>query len=100
VLQVTNSAPQSARITVEMNGLLAVDSRLPAARHGDCMGGPIYQWYYSLPLGRVALTAAREGEPQQLLTFRVMPGRRWVVIDAQQGFPLEPRLFTEEPVWG
>ena len=100
VLQITNSATVSAHLRVTLDGELAVDDRLPAARPSECSSSPIYQWHYKLPAGRAILTATREGEPPETLTFRVIPERRWVVIDAQRGLPLEPRLFKDEPMWG
>ena len=100
VLQITNSATVSARLRVTVDGELAVDTRLPAARPSECISSPVYQWHYKLPVGRVVLTATREGESPESLTFAVTPQRRWVVIQAQRGFPVEPHLYRDEPVWG
>jgi len=98
VVQVTNVAPTSTRMSLEIDEQLALDVGLDAMPT-HCYVNPIYEHYYKLRPGQFDITARRDSDPPRTLRINLDDHRRWLVVYGQAGFPLKLKVYRERPLW-
>jgi hypothetical protein len=96
--QVTSNLEKRVRLTVRFDGMLAWDIEMPGTP-SECQG-PMYQYAYRLPRGQTTVTATTDRGQRERTTLAVGGDRRWVVVQVQDGFPLELETWDSQPQWG
>jgi hypothetical protein len=99
LLDVTSSLEESVRVTVRFGGTLALDIEAPGSA-SDCAHEPVYRYGYRLPRGQVKVTATTDQGHRDTTTVDPADGKRWVVVELQDGFPLELHTWDSQPSWG
>jgi hypothetical protein len=99
VLQVTSTLEKRVRLTVRFHGKLALDIGMPGTPSA-CSDEPMYQYAYRLPRGRTTVTATTDQGQRETTTLTVGGDKRWVIVEVQEGFPLELQTWDSEPQWG
>src|SRR5690349_15852848 len=95
MLELTSVSREDARVTVRLNGRVALDVRTPALP-AQCLNSPIDVHLFRVT-GDSARVSVRTDQGQHR-SSRVPLGRgpRWVVVQLQDGFPLGLRMYREE----
>ena len=99
VLDLSSYTSDAVRVTVEIDGKVALDVRTPAVP-SQCSDSPVYSLAYRLPEDRVRVTATTDQGERDSATVPLSGPTHWVVIQPQDGFPLKVRVFDEEGSWG
>jgi len=98
-LHVTSTLEERVRLTVRFGGTLALDIEMPGTA-SECSHQPVYQYAYRLPQGPATITATTEQGQRETTTLTVGGGKRWVVVQVQDGFPLQLETWDSQPQWG
>jgi hypothetical protein len=99
VVQVNSSSGQTQRISVTLDGALAVDTELPAVPPSSCQAGPVYEHAYRFAPGTVRLTATTGEGRQRSIDVDARSGRVWVVVLVQPGVRPFVRASPDRPLW-
>lgn len=98
-LQATSSLDERVRLTVRFDDAVALDVYLPG-KPRRCTSWPVYQYTYRLPTGQAIVTATTDRGQREATTLTVAGHKRWVVVQIQDGFPLELDTWNSQPLWG
>src|SRR5688500_17256897 len=99
VLDLSSLTRDAVRVTISFDGKVALDVRTPAVPL-QCGDSPVYSHAFRLPGNRVKVTATTDQRERASAIVPLSGSQRWVVIQPQDGFPLEVRVFDEEMSWG
>lgn len=99
LVDVTSTRDEPVRVTVRFDDKLALDVELPGTP-SVCAHQPVYRYAYQLPRGRARVTVSTDGGQRGETTPTVGGGKRWVVVQVQDGFPLEVDTWNTQPQWG
>jgi hypothetical protein len=95
-LDVTSTLEKDVRLTVRFDGKLALDIAMPGTR---CSDEPLYKYAYRLPRGQTTVTATTDQGHRDTTTLTVGNDKRWVIVQVQEGFPLELQTWDSQPLW-
>lgn len=98
-LDVSSSLADAMRVTVRFDGEVALDVLLPAVS-GDCAHPPVYRYAYRLPARKVSVVMTTGSGERARARIDLGAGKRWAVVQLQEGFPTEVEVSDEEPGWG
>jgi hypothetical protein len=98
VLDLSSSTRKSLRVTVRLNGEVALDVRTPAVP-ARCSQSPVYSHGFRLPGDTSRLTVATDQGQRRAISVP-LGEPHWVAVQPQDGFPLGLDAFDEEPAWG
>jgi hypothetical protein len=98
-LDVTSTLEEPVRVTVRFGGTRALDIEVPGTP-SDCSHEPVYRYAYRLPPGPMTVTATTDRGQRDTTTLNLATDRRWVVVQVQDGFPLQLSRWNSEPAWG
>jgi hypothetical protein len=96
-LDVRSTLEERVRLTVRFDGKLALDIEMPGTR---CADGPIYRYAYRLPRGQTTVSTTTDQGQRETTTLTIGDDKRWVVVQVQEGFPLELQTWDSQPLWG
>lgn len=99
VLKLSSSSAVERAVTVRASGRTLLDVRLPAVPRGCLNGGSVFVHRYRLPAAATVVEATANAERS---TAAVTPGLRkqWVTVLPQDGFPLDVKVWADEPLFG
>lgn len=100
VFDVTSSASEVTRVTLEVGGQLALDIDVPG-RPQSCgiAHDPIHRYYFGLPAGPVQVALAVEGSQKDAARVVIGPQRQWSYAVIQTGFPVTLTVQDRAPGW-
>lgn len=98
-LDVTSTSRRPVRVTVTLDDRLALDVNVPGAGR-DCAHRPVYRYTYRLPRGPATVTATTDQGQRDTTTVTVDGGARWIVLQVEEGFPLQVKHFGGRPGYG
>jgi hypothetical protein len=99
VLDVSSSTREPLRVTVRLNGEVALDVRTPAVP-AQCSHSPVYSHQYRLPGDAARVSVATDRGQRRSLSVSLDDPPTWVAVQPQDGFPIGLDVFNEEPSWG
>lgn len=99
VLDVSSNLEKPARLTVHLEGKLALDVRLPGTP-ASCSHPPVYSYAYDLPDREVTVTAITDYGERSTASLDLSDQREWAVVQLQEGFPLQIEPWDSQPQWG
>jgi len=99
VLVVTNAGAESSRLTVRIDGGMALDVRLPA---GDdyCGHEPVFSYGLALADGAHEIQIDADGHRTRNSEVTVDDRRRWITVAVQDGFPVHVDASRARPAFG
>jgi hypothetical protein len=98
-LDVTSTMEEPVRVTVRFGDARALEIEVPGTS-SDCSHEPVYRYAYRLPLGPITVTATTDRGQRDTTTLNLAAGKRWLVVQMQDGFPLQLSRWSSEPAWG
>jgi hypothetical protein len=98
-MEVTSTLSESVRLTVRFGESLAFDVRVPATDAG-CSTQPVYRYGYRLAPASVVVKATSTDSEEGTARLHAGSQKRWLVVQVQEGFPVDVREWTEGPAWG
>jgi hypothetical protein len=98
-LHVSSTLEKRVRVTVRFAGALALDINVPGTPR-NCAYQPVYKYAYQLPRGQTTVTATTDRGQRETTTLTVGDDKRWVVVQVQEGFPLQLQTWDSQPLWG
>jgi hypothetical protein len=98
-LDVTSTLEKRVRLTVRFDGKLALDIAMPGTP-SQCSHQAVYKYAYRLPRGQTTVTATTDRGQRDTTTLTVGNDKRWVIVQVQEGFPLELQTWDSQPQWG
>jgi hypothetical protein len=99
VLDLSASTRKPVRVTVRLNGKVAIDVRTPAVP-AQCSHSPVYRHRFRLPSDTARVTVATDRGQRRSITVRLVGQTHWVAVQPQDGLPIGLDDFNEEPAWG
>jgi len=99
VLDLSSSTRKALRVTVRLNGEVALDVRTPAVP-AQCSHSPVYRHQYQLPGDTARVTVATDQGRRRSITVPLDRPTHWVAVQPQDGLPIGLDVFDEEPAWG
>jgi hypothetical protein len=99
VLDLSSSTRKALRVTVRLNGEVALDVRTPADS-GQCSHSPVYSHEYRLRGDTARVTVTTDQGQRRSITVPLAESPHWVAVQPQDGFPIGLDVFNEEPAWG
>lgn len=99
VVKLSSSSRQAREVTLRAGEQVLLAVRVPPAPQACYLGGRVFVHGFRLSPGAVQLEATA-GEDRA--TARLVPGpeRQWVTVLPQDGFPLDVKVWDEEPLFG
>src|SRR3954452_20656696 len=99
VLDLSSSTSKPLRVTVLLNGKVALDVRTPAVS-ARCGHSPVYSHEYRLSGDTARVTIVTDQGQRRSISVPLAESPRWVAVQPQDGFPIGLEIFNEEPAWG
>ena len=99
VLDLSSSASEAVRVTIQLDGRVALDVRTPAVPK-ECAHSPVCSHAFRVPGTEVVVAATTDQGKTDSATVPLGGATHWVAVQPQDGFPLEVRVFDEEMSWG
>jgi hypothetical protein len=99
VVDLSSSTTRPVRVTVRLNGRVALDVRTPSVP-AECSHSPVYSHGFHLPEGPAHVTVATDRGQRRSITVPLHGPTHWVAVQPQDGFPIGLDVFDEEPQWG
>lgn len=99
VLDLSSSTRKALRVTVRVNGKVALDVRTPAVSV-RCSDAPVYSHEYRLRGDTAHVTVTTDQGQRRSITVPLAESPHWVAVQPQDGFPIGLDVFNEEPSWG
>src|SRR4051794_4170517 len=99
VLDLSASTREPVRVTVRLNGKVALDVRT-AAVPAQCSYSPVYSHEFRLPSDTARVTVATDQGQRRSITVRLVGRTHWVAVQPQDGLPIGLDDFNEQPAWG
>lgn len=103
VLDLSGATAAPVRVTVRLDGDVALDVRTPAA--AGCSHPPVFAHAYRVPEGPAEVVVTTDAGHRGSVTVPVTSSvggasTRWVAIQPQDDVPLGLGVYAEEPAWG
>src|SRR3954452_3998282 len=99
VLDLSSSTSKPLRVTVRLNGEVALDVRTPAVS-AQCSHSPVYSHEYRLRGDTARVTIVTDQGQRRSISVPLSEPPHWVAVQPQDGFPIGLDVFNEEPAWG
>lgn len=97
-VDLSSSFREPLRITVRMDGRLAVDVQAP---EDVCGLAPVNRFDFRVPPGSTTKVVVETSAGQRRsVNLTVKKEHRWLVVQPQEGFPLSVKVYDQEPQWG
>ncbi|USQ81348.1 hypothetical protein [Ornithinimicrobium faecis] len=98
-IDIANVQDVPTSVQIDINGQSALTVRVPTTA-SDCYLTTIFRYGLEVPPGPAQITATTDGGHRDQLTLEVSEDTTWVVVQVQDGFPLELETYDHPPGWG
>lgn len=98
IVEAVSDAERVQRVTVDFDGVRAVDVELPDSR--GCAHPPVFSFALAIPPGQVAVDVRAGDDISTEEMIVPEAGKRWVVVQTYDDLPVETSVWTEQPVFG
>ncbi|MGB3827800.1 MAG: hypothetical protein WA962_03410 [Ornithinimicrobium sp.] len=98
VIDLANVQERSTEVRVAINDQNAVAVRVPG-RGAGCQSTPIYRYELAAPIGPSQVSVTTDSGHSDTLTLEATDSTSWVVVQLQEGFPLDIEKFDRPPGW-
>ena len=99
VVKLSSSSKQEQDITVRADDQVLLSVRVPASPTDCYLGGKVFVHRFRLPARQIRLEATA-GEQRSTATLTPSAERQWVTVLPQDGFPLDVKVWSDEPLFG
>jgi len=99
VVETSSTLSEPVRMTIDFDDRMALDIEVPGSP-SECAHQPVHRYNFHLPAGQLTVSARTDQGQRESTQLRVGRATRWIVVQVQEGLPLQVETWDERPQWG